>query len=504
MNRKVLFLTILSLLSPLAEAREGVTVRGGGDDTALEFTNAFHAAVNEIDARFPDLAAAVRPTAPEALLSRVSIFVEDQPLLVPAGEGTQESVAVNEPATLRIWINRARWRDVGHTRIREAIALHEVLSLSGAEGTGRYPISAAYLAKFNLRNDAFVFVAGRDPSLPEWKRRRMSCERVSVFDSSQSGPNQVNTEFSLVAEASWKVLNKTYSLSYEFGTEEEGRFTSPRAMSRVVESDEGPRGAGRLYRASGNVLINQQGKFIDHLKPPTYHYLERLADGRLGNHLWDERRREKKELVQATAQEELADGSTRTISEVIGEMKVPPLVLRSQKQTCVSKKLDGQEWIALAGEPALGIEVEKLNARAVLVSEADRAYRACTAETCGALKKDLEQEARKFEATWEKIYKDRVAKVRARRYTPEDAKAAQKAALAEAARGAFGPLSKKQAAPKAPAAKPKVVSKPTWIKPRRSGGAPILRLPGQTLEPSATENAAIRAIEEFKRRNGEQ
>jgi hypothetical protein len=499
MMKQALLLAILSFACLPAFGREGVTVRGGGDDTAFEFTNAFHAAMNEIAKSFPDLAGLVAPAAPEELLPKVNIFVEEQPLLVPAGEGTQESVAVNEPATARIWVNRARWRNVGHTRIREAIALHEVLSLAGLEGTGRYPVSAAYLAKFNLRNDAFVFVAGRDPSIPEWKRQRMSCERVTVYDSEQSGPGQVSREFSLVAEASWSVLNKIYTLSYEFGTEEEGKFTSPQVMNRMVQVDEGAWENGRIYLASGNTIRRQDDKYVDHVKPGTYHYVERLPDGRLGNYPWDKRRREKQALFQATSTEELADGSTRTVSEVLQEISVPPLRLRSQKQTCVAKKLAGEEWIALAGEPQLGIEVEKLNARAVLVSEAERAYRGCAPEACAKLKAELEAEARKFEGTWDKIYQDRKTKLKARTYTEKDAEAARRGFTTGQPRAR--PVPRKKPVPRRVAP---VATQPTWVKARRAGGTPVLRLPGQSLELSGAEEGAIRAIEEYKRRHREE
>ena len=496
MIKQCILMAILSLACFPAFGREGVTVRGGGDDTALEFTNAFHAAMNEIEKSFPELAAAIAPAGPAALLPKVNIFVEENPLLVPAGEGSQESVAVNEPATLNVWINRARWRNVGHTRIREAIALHEILSLAGAEGTGRYPISAAYLAKFNLRNDAFVFVAGRDPSLPDWKRRRTSCERVSVYDSTVSGNAQKSTEFFLVADASWKVLEKTYSLSYEFGAEEQGKFTSARSFSRSVDSDLGARGPGRLYQSAGNSIMRRDGRYVDHVKPATFHYVEKTADGRQGNYEWDARRETKKDLVQATGTEELADGSTRTVSEIMHEIRVPPITLRSQSTTCVAKNLGGEEWIALAGEPSLGIDVEKLNARAVLVNEADRAYRACTAENCAGRKAALKEEAQKFEATWNKIFLDRKTKLKARTYTQKDAEDALRMAQPKAAPKAKAAA---PAAPKAAQPAPRVVNKPTWIKPRRAGESPILRMPGQSLQPSSAELGAIRALSRASR-----
>jgi hypothetical protein len=121
---------------------------GGGDEVALEFRAAFANALEAVKAgkvrgRFSieDL---------ERAAAQANIVVVNETLTVRFNELTQDSVAVNQPAKGLIKINRDRWNRVKNSKIQEAIALHEVLSLIGVERTGYYEISAYYLEQAGL------------------------------------------------------------------------------------------------------------------------------------------------------------------------------------------------------------------------------------------------------------------------------------------------------------------------------------------------------------------
>ncbi|RZA09912.1 MAG: hypothetical protein EOP11_00115 [Proteobacteria bacterium] len=369
---KYILLIIFSLTSASAFSREGVTVRGGGDETALEFTNAFHAAVQEIEKRGGPLRAEIETSELAALLPKVSFFVEDRPILLATAGGTVEAVAVSAPASLTIKLNRARWRQVAHTRIREAIALHEILTLAGSEGPGRYQISAAYLAWFKVRNDAAVFLTGLDSSQPKWQGRRASCVRASgeTFET---------------AEASWNFLSRTFLLTYEFDAAT-GGAPAIRALRQTAQQDLGAAGSGRIGRSSSTTFSKEKGAFVKKSTPETIRYFETLADGSRAVYRWDGG--QPGEVMESSFSEELPDGALRITTE---------------RLVCESREVATGAWIAFVGEPRLGIELEKLNAMAALVSEAESAALNCEGKGCEELLLSAKQAAEKFAAAWKKL-----------------------------------------------------------------------------------------------------
>src|SRR3954466_9457561 len=106
----------VSLFSSTVHA--GFSVRGGGDEVALEFWQAYARAVDEIQDRQPEVARKIRGLNLEDVSEDVKVLIVDQPLLAAVDGGEQESVALNEPSTLRIWIDRARWRAITSPRLR--------------------------------------------------------------------------------------------------------------------------------------------------------------------------------------------------------------------------------------------------------------------------------------------------------------------------------------------------------------------------------------------------
>lgn len=140
-------LILLALIANDTQAG-GKTIGNGGDEIALEFQNAAISALEEsedLGLIKADQLELLRDTALNA-----TILVTENPLASIRNGTEQESIAVNVPSSRTIIINRFRWTDISNPYLQAGIALHEVLSLQGIEGTGNYKISGAYLASFKL------------------------------------------------------------------------------------------------------------------------------------------------------------------------------------------------------------------------------------------------------------------------------------------------------------------------------------------------------------------
>lgn len=121
---------------------------GGGDEVALEFQQAFFSALRAVEEG--KVSGKFSAEGLKAAARKAQIVVVEKPLLVKAPGGTQESIAVNTPASFLIQVNRSRWNAIRDVKIKEAVALHEVLSLMGLEHTGYYEYSARYLEAAGL------------------------------------------------------------------------------------------------------------------------------------------------------------------------------------------------------------------------------------------------------------------------------------------------------------------------------------------------------------------
>jgi len=129
----------------------GSSVRGGGDEVALEFQNAFARAIQNIKANKPELLKPQELNDLVAKANEANIVVVDTPLTTTTEDGAvQFSVAVNDPGQSRIDINRKRWNAIINPHIREALALHEIASLLRIERTGKYKVSSEYIRAFSL------------------------------------------------------------------------------------------------------------------------------------------------------------------------------------------------------------------------------------------------------------------------------------------------------------------------------------------------------------------
>lgn len=143
-----LLLSVLSLASLFSADAFAWKETGGGDELGLEFQRAFASALQRIENR--EVALEVDLAKLKRASSRAKVISADQPLLVSIGDEVQDSVAINEPATGLVRVQRARWKAISDPRVQEAIALHEMLSLAKLEATGIYTYSAAFLKQLGL------------------------------------------------------------------------------------------------------------------------------------------------------------------------------------------------------------------------------------------------------------------------------------------------------------------------------------------------------------------
>jgi len=121
---------------------------GGGDEIGLEFRNAFATALRAV--KDGTVKGSFSAEALEKAASTAHVLVVEEPLSVSFAGTKQDSVAVNIPAEALIKVNRFRWSGLKAEKLKEAVALHEVLSLIGVERTGYYEISARYLEQAGL------------------------------------------------------------------------------------------------------------------------------------------------------------------------------------------------------------------------------------------------------------------------------------------------------------------------------------------------------------------
>lgn len=149
MKVKNYFVLLLSLVFMcLHSASASVGTRGGGSDLGLEFQAAFETSLKNIknQKEFSDLSSLDF----KILLPNLKIVVVEEILETKIGNSYQESTAVNYPKNQLIKLNKDRWSSIANAALKEGLALHEVLSLVGKEGSGNYQYSALYVAKYGV------------------------------------------------------------------------------------------------------------------------------------------------------------------------------------------------------------------------------------------------------------------------------------------------------------------------------------------------------------------
>ena len=477
---------ILLLLAPLA------AFAATGGETESEFREAFAVGLAEIRANHADLAAQI--PADFSLGGEARILVSEEPLLVPAAEGTQESVAVNEPATRTIWIHRARWEKAALPRLRQAIALHEALSLVGLEGTGRYPISAPFLNRFYVRGKEDAISSGVASGAYSFDDMRISCENKSSVRHIQTKRHLLNSGLRFNRYNVWRINEKTYAVSFGFGGEGKGPAKSKPLLHQVTEEGRRKQGAGSLAQVSYRMLTESNGYLTSEIATNETRYTERTGADQEIEYAWKNGRRGAA-LYHTTSREAGAD-SLRETSEKLAAFTLPGWRKEYVVRDCLFTKMSAADRISSAEELAIEADLQDLQARGRAFFEAERALQSCRPEECGARRHDVAAREADFVVGWNKLYETKLRDYK-KRYgklytTDEYIRAGGRPG--EARRSRVVPLSREGSGPK--------VTEPTMTYPNGKNGMPVLRMPGQSLYQSPAEKAAGDAMDAYFRRRG--
>ncbi|MBO9668698.1 MAG: hypothetical protein J7501_18005, partial [Bdellovibrio sp.] len=139
----VLFVLSVAFVSSASYAAPNRIIRGnegayGGDDVGLEFKALGEEAFREIWRQRTDLQALFDVEKAATVLENVLVLAVDDDLQLAVDGAIQQVVAVNYPDVNRILVSAPRWKKINDTRAKQALVLHEVLSIMGLETTGLY------------------------------------------------------------------------------------------------------------------------------------------------------------------------------------------------------------------------------------------------------------------------------------------------------------------------------------------------------------------------------
>ncbi len=145
MKFKMSLFLMLSIYTSLVFSRPGELTEGreshGGDGVGIDFVNSLNYSIDRlirIDGTFP-----IEEELLNQTLKKLLVVVTDETLEVTHNEQSQVSTAINfinEAGRPVIKVNRIQWLKHGKM-VREALALHELLSLHGLEKTYDYKYS---------------------------------------------------------------------------------------------------------------------------------------------------------------------------------------------------------------------------------------------------------------------------------------------------------------------------------------------------------------------------
>lgn len=142
---KILIIIFLMVFTQLAVAQ--IDRKGnGGNEVALDFLRSAKRVLAIYGGELKTFAQLKNKNLGETL-EKTKLLVSSTPLTVELRGINQEVTAVNFKRPSTILINEKRWLKIKEDAVKEALALHELLSLVGVERTGVYFISKNYLVK---------------------------------------------------------------------------------------------------------------------------------------------------------------------------------------------------------------------------------------------------------------------------------------------------------------------------------------------------------------------
>jgi hypothetical protein len=188
-NNSVILFVLLLLVSAAQANEKG----NGGNATALEFMKNLSNALGGILKSNSELATRLNEGEILNRAKHATIVVVETPLIINIQGIDQPCVATNDPQRSLIQINQNQWAAINDVHIKEAIALHEVLSLEGLEDTGNYPLSSQYISQFGIKSS--LIVGSFEEEAPASRGIKLSIlggVNFSTFTSGDESPFSIN------------------------------------------------------------------------------------------------------------------------------------------------------------------------------------------------------------------------------------------------------------------------------------------------------------------------
>ena len=237
-----IFLLSLSMTNSYAAVGSGV--KGGGDEVGLEFQASFNTALENLKTNNSPAYNVIYHSDIKDIFKKAKIITVDDALDVTVKDLIQTSVAINIPSTNTVMINRSRWNNITDFYLKEAIALHEILSLVKLEQTGSYPYSAQYLAMMgsDSKRIAKELSVDRIKQLSAKNPKSVPYENLKAFfDEASSAANL--DDFDVKGDSTSNQTCQGVTRTYQFGASFPNMFKdvvgkAPIAKENVVVADE--------------------------------------------------------------------------------------------------------------------------------------------------------------------------------------------------------------------------------------------------------------------------
>jgi hypothetical protein len=238
---------------------------------------------------------------------------------------------------------------------------------------------------------------------------RSSCENNIVSVEVKTGKVTKNTENSLQTSATWVVHGQEYSLNYFLNKITGGESTPYFLQSNMTRT---PSGAGVVAISDAKIIMmNDTNGKIEDFSFHRENYAEKDDSGT--QRMWDWDDGAVGQLVTTATQETLPDGSVRQVSWTENKTVTKGWRDGGSVHTCTTVAMSRETWLIMASDPNLAGELDKIDALAGKVSEAEEIYKSCTPVNCEALNDNILAKEQAFLTEWNALFasrKDQVSK----------------------------------------------------------------------------------------------
>lgn len=229
---------------------------------------------------------------------------------------------------------------------------------------------------------------------------RSSCDNNIISVRVKDGKVNKIQETSLQTSATWVVHGKEYSLNYFLNKVTKGESTPYFLQSIMTRATEGN---GVLAISDSKIIMmNDTNGKIDDFSFHRENYAEKDAAG--VQYMYDWVNGARGQLVTSATAEQLPDGSTRQVSKTESKTETKGFRDGGSVHTCTTVQMSRETWLILASDPEMAAQLNKLDALADKVREAEEIYKSCVPVNCGALNENILAKEQSFLTEWNALY----------------------------------------------------------------------------------------------------